>query len=165
MIVTLSKKVLPSLLSLLLAVTTTPGAGAQDQQPPPANSSDYTGQGAPLSAQELNSLVAPIALYPDALVAQILSASTYPDQVAVAEYWIEQNKNLTGSALMQAVNTQSWDPSVKALTQFSSVRATWSRTSRVLRSSRPDVVNPRCMIRARGLRSPSVSFPTCPSSR
>src|SRR6516225_4300113 len=121
MIVTLSKKILPSLLSLLLVATTTPGAGAQDQQPPPANSSDYTGQGAPLSAQELNSLVAPIALYPDALVAQILSASTYPDQVAAAEYWIGQNKNLTGSALMQAVNTQSWDPSVKALTQFPSV--------------------------------------------
>src|SRR5215471_16977294 len=110
MIVTLSKKILPSVLSLLLGITTTPGAGAQNQQPPPANSSDYTGQGAPLSTEELNSLVAPIALYPDALVAQILSASTYPDQVAAAEYWIEQNKNLTGSALMQAVNTQSWDP-------------------------------------------------------
>ena len=46
-------------------------------------------------------------MYPDALVTHILSASTYPDQVAAAEYWIQQNKNLTGSALMQAVDTQS----------------------------------------------------------
>ncbi|HEY2120706.1 MAG TPA: DUF3300 domain-containing protein [Candidatus Acidoferrum sp.] len=70
---------------------------------------------------ELQALVAPIALYPDALVAQILTASTFPDQVAVAAYWLDQNKSLTGSALMQAVDTQSWDPSVKALTQFPSV--------------------------------------------
>jgi len=105
----------------LLVVTMTPDTGAQEQQAAPANSSGYTGQGAPLSTQELNSLVAPIALYPDALVAQILSAATYPDQVAAAEYWMQENKNLTGSALMQDVNKQSWDPSVKALTQFPSV--------------------------------------------
>lgn len=73
------------------------------------------------SAAELQALVAPIALYPDALVAQILAAATFPDQVAIANYWLGQNKNLTGSALMQAVDTQSWDPSVKALTQFPSV--------------------------------------------
>jgi hypothetical protein len=66
-------------------------------------------------------LVAPIALYPDALVAQILAASTFPDQVAIANYWLEQNKSLTGSALMQAADKQTWDPSVKALTQFPSV--------------------------------------------
>ena len=61
----------------------------QDQQPAPGSStapaSGYPGQGAPMTAQELQSLVAPIALYPDALVAQILSAATFPDQVAVAE--------------------------------------------------------------------------------
>lgn len=62
-----------------------------------------------------------MALYPDALVAQILGASTFPDQVAVANYWLQQDKNLTGKDLMQAVNGQSWDPSVKALTQFPSV--------------------------------------------
>ena len=74
-----------------------------------------------MTAAELQGLVAPIALYPDALVAQILSASTFPDQVAIADNWLHQNKNLTGSALMQAVNGQSWDASVKALTQFPSV--------------------------------------------
>jgi hypothetical protein len=65
--------------------------------------------------------VAPIALYPDSLVAQILSAATFPDQVAIANYWMQQNKSLTGSVLMQAVDKQSWDASVKALTQFPSV--------------------------------------------
>ncbi len=65
--------------------------------------------------------MAPIALYPDALVAQILSAATFPDQVAVADNWLQTNKALTGSALTQAVDKQTWDPSVKALTQFPSV--------------------------------------------
>lgn len=76
---------------------------------------------APQSGSELQALVAPIALYPDSLVAQILTASTFPDQVAIADYWLQQNKNLTGSALMQAVDKQSWDSSVKALTEFPSV--------------------------------------------
>jgi len=76
---------------------------------------------APQTASELESLVAPIALYPDALVAQILSAATFPDQVAIADYWLQENKNLTGSTLMQAVDKQAWDASVKALTQFPSV--------------------------------------------
>src|SRR6516164_8096709 len=112
------KQFIACVLSLLVGITTAPTVGAQDQQAAPPSSSGYTGQGAPLSTQEFDSLVAPIALYPDALVAQILSAATYPDQVAAAEYWMQQNKSLTGSALMQEVNKQSWDPSVKALTQF-----------------------------------------------
>src|SRR5271167_1602933 len=122
------KRVLSVALCLaLIAVTMPIESGAvmlyQDQQaaPAPASSSSYPGQGAPMTAEELQSLVAPIALYPDALVAQILSAATFPDQIAVANYWLEQNKNLTGTALGQAVNGQSWDPSVKALTQFPSV--------------------------------------------
>ena len=123
MTATLNHKILPYLLSLLLIMATMPeGALAMYQQAtaPPASSS-YPGQGAPQTAQELQALVAPIALYPDALVAQILSGATFPDQIAVANYWLEQNKNLTGSALGKAVNGQSWDPSVKALTQFPSV--------------------------------------------
>src|SRR5271167_5087161 len=83
----------------------------------------YSGQGAPLTAPELQALVAPIALYPDALVAQVLSASSFPDQVAYAENWIQMNPELTGQTLMVAVNSQSWEPSVKALTQFPSVLA------------------------------------------
>ena len=125
--VTLGERVLSVALCLALIAFTMPvGADAmffQDQQSAPASgaTSDYPGQGAPMTAAELQGLVAPIALYPDALVAQILSASTFPDQVAVADNWLQQNKSLTGSALMNAVNGQSWDPSVKALTQFPSV--------------------------------------------
>jgi hypothetical protein len=87
----------------------------------PGEESAIPTEAAPQSAKELQALVAPIALYPDSLVAQILTAATFPDQVAVADYWIKQNKSLTGNALMQAVNKQSWDASVKALTEFPSV--------------------------------------------
>jgi hypothetical protein len=90
------------------------------QTAPPPESGNPT-EGAPQTQKELQALVAPIALYPDSLVAQILTASTFPDQVAIANYWLEQNKNLTGGALMQAVDKQSWDPSVKALAEFPSV--------------------------------------------
>ena len=133
MTATPNHRILPFLLSIVMVFVTMPsGAGTlvvdQDtaQQAPVSTSAsaaspEYSGQGAPMSAEELHSLVAPIALYPDALVAQVLSAATFPDQIAVANYWLQQNKNLTGSALGQAVNAQSWDPSVKALTQFPSV--------------------------------------------
>jgi hypothetical protein len=76
---------------------------------------------APESAEQVQALVAPIALYPDALVAQILSGATFPDQIALAQNWLLQHKDLSGKALMQEVDKQSWDASVKALTQFPSV--------------------------------------------
>jgi hypothetical protein len=116
MIRTFAKQLLSTTLTFLLVITAAPfETGAQ------TGSTGYSGQGAPLSPDELQQLVAPIALYPDALVAQILSAATFPDQVAYADDWLQQNKNLTGTALMQAVDAQPWDPSVKALTQFPSV--------------------------------------------
>src|SRR5271154_5944620 len=121
------KQILSIGLSILLVFTIGPGATTsmayQSTGTPPAGSaaSTYPGQGVPATTDELQSLVAPIALYPDALVAQILSATTFPDQVAIASYWIEQNKTLTGSALATAVDKQTWDPSVKALTEFPSV--------------------------------------------
>ena len=118
MIRSITKQVLSSALSCLLAITAVP-FGLEAQQPAPTPG--YSGQGAPLSAEELQQLVAPIALYPDALVAQILGAATFPDEVASANSWLQQNKSLSGTALMQAVNAQPWDPSVKALTQFPSV--------------------------------------------
>ena len=73
------------------------------------------------TADELEQLVSPIALYPDPLVAQILAGSTYPMQVVEADRWLKQNPNLTGDALAQQVNQQPWDPSIKSLTQFPSV--------------------------------------------
>jgi hypothetical protein len=127
------KRALAYLLSSVLVFATIPDLGAWSQSAQPdipsnadtspgqASSSSYTGQGSPLTTQELDSLVSPIALYPDALVAQIVGAATFPDQIAVANYWLQQHKDLAGSALMQEVDKQSWEPSVKALTQFPTV--------------------------------------------
>jgi len=70
---------------------------------------------------QLQQLVAPIALYPDSLVAQILAASTFPEQVVEADRWLQAHADLKGDALGQAIDPQPWDPSVKALTAFPSV--------------------------------------------
>jgi Protein of unknown function (DUF3300) len=106
--------VVVSASSQILLFAQTPTTTTADDLGNPTDSAHQT-------SAELQSLVAPIALYPDSLVAQILTASTFPDEVAIANYWLGQNKNLTGSSLMQAVDKQSWDPSVKALTEFPSV--------------------------------------------
>ena len=122
-----SKQVLVSLLSLTLLFATCPQEvfAYQDQPAPqsaPASSpgpaaAPYTQQ----TPEQLQQLVAPIALYPDALVAQILAASTFPEQVVEADRWLQANPDLKGDALGQAVDQQPWDPSVKALTGFPSV--------------------------------------------
>jgi hypothetical protein len=114
------KKILSIALSLVLTVVSSQLLyGFQDQSPGTYNGSptDTTLQ----SPAELQALVAPIALYPDSLVAQVLTAATFPDQVAIADYWLQQNSGLEGHALMQQVDKQSWNPSVKALTEFPSV--------------------------------------------
>src|SRR5260370_23733160 len=66
-----------------------------------------------LSPQQIQQLVAPIALYPDALVAQILAASTYPAQIVEADRWMQSHSNLKGEELAKEVDKQPWDPSVK----------------------------------------------------
>ena len=80
-------------------------------------------QAAQQSAEQLQELVAPIALYPDTLIAQILAAATYPDQIVEAQRWLSQHKDLQGNQLGQEVDKQPWDASVKALTQFPAVLA------------------------------------------
>ena len=104
------------------------GSQAPNSYAPQTNGSESQAQTqaptpAPLSSEQLDSLVAPIALYPDALVAQVLAAATAPDEVTAANQWLSQNTNLTGQNLEQAVDQEDWDPSVKALTQFPSVLA------------------------------------------
>src|SRR5581483_11127183 len=84
----------------------------QEQAPAP--------QGQPLTSDQLDQLVAPIALYPDALVAQILAASTYPTQVVEADRWVQGQGNASADQIAAAANSQPWDPSVKALTAFPS---------------------------------------------
>jgi hypothetical protein len=86
-------------------------AAAQPQAPA------YT----PPTADQLYQMVAPIALFPDKLVAQVLAGSTYPDQITAAQNLLTQNPNLKGDLLQAAVEPQSWDASVKGLTQFPAV--------------------------------------------
>src|SRR5271170_3692782 len=120
------RQVLSISLSMLLLVLEAPvrPVNAQDQAPqsaPQSSTPNSPPDVAPQTSDQLDALVAPIALYPDSLVAQVLGAATFPDQVAVADYWVQQNKSLTGTALAQAVDKQPWDNSVKALTQFPAV--------------------------------------------
>jgi uncharacterized membrane protein YgcG len=89
--------------------------GAEQYIPPPPPS--FAAQ----PSQQVQQLVAPIALYPDELVAQVLAASTYPSEVVQASNWVHANAALKGAQLAAAVDPQPWDPSVKALTQFPSV--------------------------------------------
>ena len=126
----LAQQILVVLMSLALLFATSPASlMAQDQPSPPPPDAQAPPPGAPAPAppyaqqtpEQLQRLVAPIALYPDSLVAQILAASTFPEQVVEADRWVQAHPDLKGEALGQAVNDQPWDPSVKALTAFPSV--------------------------------------------
>ena len=124
------RSLIPLLCSvLLLAVCPRTLSAQQDQQAPPSQPQDQQAQSQAASAppyaqqspEQLQRLVAPIALYPDSLVAQILAAATFPEQVVEADRWAQANPDLKGDALGKAVDQQPWDPSVKALTAFRSV--------------------------------------------
>jgi hypothetical protein len=93
------------------------------QQPDAASPVEAQPPSFPLPPEQLQQLVAPIALYPDALIAQILAASTYPTQIVEADQFLQKNFSLSGAALGAEVDKQDWDPSVKALTQFAPVLA------------------------------------------
>ena len=115
-------KILQRLLAATLGLAIFAGTMPQDALARPLGSGfgfqeDY----APLSDSDLDALVAPIALYPDALVAQVLGAATFPDQVVDANNFLKANPSLKGESLQRAVEGKSWDPPVQALTQFPSV--------------------------------------------
>lgn len=76
------------------------------------------GSSKPESPEQLEQIVAPIALYPDALLAQLLMASTYPLEIVEAARWVKAHPGLEGKALEDALQSESWDPSVKSLTAF-----------------------------------------------
>ncbi len=97
-----------------------PGA----QLPPPAEAQQPPQPAVPqLGRAELEKLLAPIALYPDDLVAQILTASTYPIEVVQASRWVSAHPNVRGDALQDAMQQEPWDPSVKGLTAVPQVLA------------------------------------------
>jgi len=78
------------------------------------------------SKEQLEQIVAPIALYPDSLLTQVMMASTYPLEVVDADRWLKQNKSMQGSALESALKEKSWDPSVKGLCTLPDVVAKMS---------------------------------------
>src|SRR4029453_8145391 len=98
---------------------------AQDQQgqPQPQQQQPEQPQHQTPTQQQVQELVAPIALYPDALLAQVLTASTYPLEVTLAARWAKKNPNLKGAALEEAKQNERWDPSVKGLTSVPQVLA------------------------------------------
>ena len=117
------KQVLSFVLTWAILLVTSPTgsqAWASVAVHPPVFAMQEAAQ-ANLSAAQIDELVSPIALYPDALVAQILAASTYPDQVVPANSWLQANSKLNAAELAKQVDKQSWDPSIKALTQFPTV--------------------------------------------
>lgn len=96
------------------------------QQPSYGAPGNYAQQ--PLSPDQLQQLVAPIALYPDNLVAEILAASTYPAQISVADQWLRMQGNTPPEQIAAGANAEtSWDPSIKALTAFPQVLAMMDR--------------------------------------
>jgi Protein of unknown function (DUF3300) len=125
-----------------------PFADQETQAPAPPHTQETPGQ--------LQQLVAPIALYPDSLVAQILAASTFPEQVVEADRWLQAHPDLKGDALGQAVDSKSWDPSIKALTAFPSVlgnmdkNLSWtSSLGDAYYNQQPDVMNAVQVMRQR----------------
>lgn len=102
------------------------GQSAQPAVQPPTPPPPAPAQADLLKPEQLEALVAPIALYPDELLANVLAASTYPLEVVQADRWVKGNKKLKGEALKKAVDKQAWDDSVKALTSTPDVIAMMS---------------------------------------
>jgi len=107
-------------LVVLLAIPA--GACAQFPQPPPTPFAEVPAPPT-FRQEELDQLLAPLALYPDPLLAQILMASTYPLEVVQAARWVRANPNVAGPQLEEAMQQQPWDPSVKSLMAFPQVLA------------------------------------------
>ena len=95
------------------------GAFLAAQQPAPQAQPPAPAQA--MSPAQLDNLVAPIALYPDALLSQVLVAATYPLEVVEAAQWLQQNRNLRGRQLVEAAREQNWDASIQALVVFPDV--------------------------------------------
>ena len=117
----LFKRFLASAFACALIIVTSACGAVATQEAQAATASGI--QPAPANPQQLQQLVAPIALYPDELVAEVLAASTYPTEVVEANRWLQQNSTLKDEQLATEVDKQPWDASVKALTEFPSVLA------------------------------------------
>ena len=113
-----------SLIAAIVCVALAVPVPAQVPPPPaatPAPAAAPVAGAKTFSQEELDQLLAPIALYPDALLAQVLMASTYPLEIVAAERWVKANASLKDKALEDALQQQTWDPSVKSLAVFPQV--------------------------------------------
>jgi len=118
------KQALSVVLSISLTFSTLGLDGCKKEQPqaqPGQQAQAPATTYATPTADQLYQLVAPIALFPDNLLAQVLAGSTFPDQITAAQQWLQQNASLKSAQLAEAVNQESWDASVKGLTQFPDV--------------------------------------------
>ena len=109
-----SRKAVATLCVLLLPLSLSFGQAPAG----PPGSPDIQEPALLLSPQQLDNLVAPVALYPDPVLSTVLAASTYPLEIVEAQQWVQQNSNLQGAQLMDAAKQQNWDPSVQALVAF-----------------------------------------------
>src|SRR5262249_1363034 len=107
----------PSVALLCVLLLPLSAAFAQTPTPPPGAWRDAP-QGAQLAPEQLDNLVAPVALYPDPVLSTVLAASTYPLEVVEALQWYEQQGSMNGGQLMEAAKQQNWDSSVQALIAF-----------------------------------------------
>jgi hypothetical protein len=104
-----------SFVAIVCAIALVPGDTLAYAAQQPSNPAPTSSQTKKIPPEQLDSLVAPIALYPDPLLAQVLAASTYPLEIVLLQRWLEKNKNLKDKELADAVAKQSWDASVQAL--------------------------------------------------
>jgi len=117
-------------------------------------------QSKPFSQEQIEQILAPIALYPDSLLTQVLMASTYPLEIVQADRWVKQNKDKKGDALAKALEAQPWDPSVKSLVNFPQVLAMMSekldwtqKLGDVFLAQQKDVMNTVQKLRAKAQAS------------
>lgn len=147
-------------LALLLTAPVAVFAQATNDSPVQGNPPQPAPQAAPseqlLKPEQLEALVAPIALYPDDLLANVLAASTYPLEVVQADRWVAAHKNLKGDALKNEVEKQSWDDSVKALVSTTAVlsmmsdKIDWTKNlGDAVLAQQPDVMDAVQRLRAK----------------
>jgi Protein of unknown function (DUF3300) len=148
------------LLALAILVATPLVAVAQGTDTPPSQSSEQS----LLKPEQIDALMAPIALYPDALLANMLAASTYPLEVVEADRWLSGHKSLKGDQLKAEVDKQSWDDSVKALASTPTVLAMmsekldWTRSlGDAVLAQQPDVMDAIQRLRSRAQANNKLS--------
>src|SRR5690242_20599381 len=117
----MSGQVIRNLMAIICAIALVPGDSSVLALQAPSSTPPAAQESVKLPDDQLDSLVAPIALYPDPLLSQTLVASTYPLEIIQLQQWLAKNKDLKGQALTDAVKKQNWDPSVQAMASLPDV--------------------------------------------